>query len=93
MAYVKWLYKLTKNDRFSGRELLMKELTLKLDDKELQMLQEITKFLLIEKKKETLITNSKMNESIRALILIFYMNEIVPVRYGKNAVVTIEENI
>jgi hypothetical protein len=80
----------TKISEYKGWELFMKKITLELDDKEFQMLQEVTKHL-IDEEKENIITDSEMSEAIRALILIFYLNEIVPVKFGENAVVTFEE--
>jgi hypothetical protein len=67
----------------------MKELTLKLEDKEFEMLYEITSHI-IEKQDKQEINKSDMDEAIRALILRCYINEIVPIKYGKDAVVTVE---
>ncbi|WP_413299702.1 hypothetical protein AA0X95_16575 [Bacillus sp. 1P10SD] len=69
----------------------MKKLTLELDENEFQILQEITNQV-IEVKNEDAITDSEINEAIRALILRCYLNEIVPTKYGEDAVVKIKEN-
>jgi hypothetical protein len=69
----------------------MKKLTLELDEKELQMLQEITTHLTGSEEGNSA-KDSVMSEAIRALILISYLNVIIPIKYGEDAVVTIEEN-
>ncbi|MFE8695049.1 hypothetical protein ACFYKT_01610 [Cytobacillus sp. FJAT-53684] len=69
----------------------MKKITVELDVKEFQMLQEITN-LFIKVKNVNAITDSEMNEAIRALILKSYISERVPIKYGKDSVVTVERN-
>ena len=67
----------------------MKKLTIELNDKTYEMLEEIT-IHIIKIKNENTITDDEMEESIKALILKGYLSEIIPIKYGENTKVTME---